>query len=775
MRFVLPYFLFLVTIVFQSNAQGFFDTVEKKFTQYKSSAPKERIQIITDRDLYAPGDLIWMDATIFDIHSPQISELSNALKIVLKDQKSIELFEKTFKAEKGGSNGFIQIPEGVLDGVYFLHGATKFSSLENSGACKIVIKQKILPPFLIKASFQGNNFIPGDQFNLTLEFLDYYNEPKRNVEYSVNFYDGNKRISGSEGKTKKTGLATVNINIPPTLKSGNLSYKVSAECKGIETSLAGRIPVLTDDIYMDFFPENGKLINALESQVSFFAYDGSGSPLAIEADLLENGQSIQTLVSDPDGTGSFKIVPDIERKYELQIKRPLLLDKKLAFPPIEAKGIGFEVITKSGENVTYQLVNGYQSTRLVYLVGVSDGEIFWKSEHELDRTFEVEVDLTTAKGRLAHFIAINAAEKIEGEHILMIPGREPGSIALKSIETSTSIRGENLFEVELQHEKVVKVIFSAVNAAWIIPDLNNQKCQSMGFPVDFHQHLIFNSDSFNKTVYSDQELEKYIKYYVPQIFSWDKVLNTREALKKEKQIKINPDLDLLAGNYYVEISEGRIRHHNLNLKSGFGKENPKFVASLYREKKKVNATYKELLANGTPVMDVLQVIKPYSLEGTNIVFMSSAISISSPSGALIIIDGINSGTSATVIQGLDPLDVESISVSTEAAEIQRYTSFNTAGVIEIVLKDGTTEENEEEASIQDQDAKFSAPEYKRGKSGPEDFRSTLYWKVSSLPVENGKEIITFYNSDLISEVRGAIYIIPKQGIPIKTNFEYRIK
>ncbi|MCK5704152.1 MAG: hypothetical protein KAI29_23525, partial [Cyclobacteriaceae bacterium] len=55
---------------FQSNAQSIFNSVEKRFNQYKATAPKERIQIITDRDLYAPGELIWFHASVYGILSP---------------------------------------------------------------------------------------------------------------------------------------------------------------------------------------------------------------------------------------------------------------------------------------------------------------------------------------------------------------------------------------------------------------------------------------------------------------------------------------------------------------------------------------------------------------------------------------------------------------------------------------------------------------------------------------------------------------------------------
>ena len=157
----------------------------------------------------------------------------------------------------------------------------------------------------------------------------------------------------------------------------------------------------------------------------------------------------------------------------------------------------------------------------------------------------------------------------------------------------------------------------------------------------------------------------------------------------------------------------------------------------------------------------------------NIIFSGSAISISSQGGSLIVIDGITSGTDATVLRNLNPYDVESIFVSTQAADIQRYSSFNTVGLIEITLKDGklSDEVNKEIKHT----TEFEAPTYSNVKKGVlEDFRSTLYWNVVKAE-QNTNATITYYNSDLYSNAIGMVYFIFQNGPPSLTNFEYQIK
>jgi len=782
MRFLHPFFVlfFAVSsfIAIQSEAQDLFNSIEKEFNAYKDSAPKERIHIITDRNVYAPGELIWINATVFDIHSSRISDLSSELTIEIVDNESMRLFKKTLVLDKGSAAGFVKIPKMMKEGIYYLKGTTKLSDPGNYNFTKIIIMEKILPQFLIRASFPDKEFIPGDQFNLTLEFIDFYNEPKRNVEYTIDFYDGKKRIPGSIGKAGKTGNAIIDVKIPLKLKSGIFSYKVTADCRKLQTTLFGKIPVLTDKIFIDFYPENGKLIDALESKVSIFSYDVSGSSLAIEADLMEDGKPVQAFTTDSNGLGTFKMVPDIEKTYHVKIKRPLLLDKEYEFLPISAKGIALREKEKNSKKVTYLIENGYQSTRSVYLVGVSEGEIFWTSEHEIDRRLEVDIDLSKANGRWAHFIAINAAERIEGEHILMIPSRGNESIELDPVETSTLIRGENLYEVDLKSNQKGKTVVSVVNSLWIIDELNNQNLRSVALPVDLSQEIVFMSKEFNGINYSDEDLEKYNNYYLPYAFGWDRILNTNGAYfhkpVNSEVLKSSALTEKIIVRGNTVRADGKITQINLISEKYLAASNPKYILSLYESKKEKKPGYKSLLESGTPILDVLQTIKPYNLQGNNIVFLGGANSLNFQGGALIAIDGVNRGTDASILSSLSPFDVETIYASTNPNDIQRYTGLNSVGLVEITLKSGKEVlEQEEEIT---EETQFTSPVYRNEQDlQGNDFRSTLWWEIINVGANQQNVSFKYYNSELISNVKGIVYFIPEKGAPTMKSFDYKIK
>lgn len=89
------------------------------------------------------------------------------------------------------------------------------------------------------------------------------------------------------------------------------------------------------------------------------------------------------------------------------------------------------------------------------------------------------------------------------------------------------------------------------------------------------------------------------------------------------------------------------------------------------------------------VFSMIQQIKPFRMTDNRIIFTSVAPDTNGrQDGALIVVDGIMLGQDPRVIENMNPSDIDRINVSTEFVDIQRYTGFNTTGVIEIWTKTG---------------------------------------------------------------------------------------
>ncbi|MBN1112338.1 MAG: hypothetical protein JXA53_05420, partial [Bacteroidales bacterium] len=96
---------------------------------------------------------------------------------------------------------------------------------------------------------------------------------------------------------------------------------------------------------------------------------------------------------------------------------------------------------------------------------------------------------------------------------------------------------------------------------------------------------------------------------------------------------------------------------------------------------------------GTPLLDVIRIIKPYTVQGELIIFRG-VNSIMMPEGALIVLDGTILGTHISDLSFIDPKNVDKLKVSTDPKDILKYSGVNSVGLIEITTKKGDMEKNE---------------------------------------------------------------------------------
>ena len=171
--------------------------------------------------------------------------------------------------------------------------------------------------------------------------------------------------------------------------------------------------------------------------------------------------------------------------------------------------------------------------------------------------------------------------------------------------------------------------------------------------------------------------------------------------------------------------------------------------ALFSKQKKINAgpaannepAYKKYLQTSTSLIEVIKVIKPFNLQGDLIIFPGGNNSINAQDGALIVVDGQKMGTSASVLNSFSPLDVESINISTNPVDIQRYTGLNSVGLIEIRTKRG-----EHPVAVSAGAAEklfengFRVPRdfWQKKSENPEMQPTTLFWEPSVTISKNGE-------------------------------------
>ena len=156
-------------------------------------------------------------------------------------------------------------------------------------------------------------------------------------------------------------------------------------------------------------------------------------------------------------------------------------------------------------------------------------------------------------------------------------------------------------------------------------------------------------------------------------------------------------------------------------------------------------------------LDILMRVKPYHIENGKIFFGTSALSsFNNQEGALIIIDGIKMGTDVNILSTLPVPDIAKVSASTNTLDVQKYSSLNTAGIVEIYMK------------------KNAAYNDKTG-SAFKAKTSNIFWASDITTDNSGKTSVSFINNNKTTEVTVTVDGITENGMYGTGTIRYSVK
>jgi hypothetical protein len=242
---------------------------------------------------------------------------------------------------------------------------------------------------------------------------------------------------------------------------------------------------------------------------------------------------------------------------------------------------------------------------------------------------------------------------------------------------------------------------------------------------------------------------KVLEYFTVNEENWD-IRKTKDLIKYN-----NPDI--IYSGKYKKISKDKI---------------------VIEQKKKYDRIH---YAGYTNVLDIIKEMKTFTLINNQIVFQGGINSLNFQQGALIVIDGVKTGTDIGVLQSISTSDIENINISTNVVDIHEYTGLNSQGIIEITTLTGKNKLEEARIKKDDlidlsaYDFEFQSPDYEIETDVREDLRTTIYWNPD-LVIDPGLEtIISFYTSDIKGEYVGRIEGLRNDGIPVSAEFRYKVE
>jgi len=264
------------------------------------------------------------------------------------------------------------------------------------------------------------------------------------------------------------------------------------------------------------------------------------------------------------------------------------------------------------------------------------------------------------------------------------------------------------------------------------------------------------------TVYTDAKGH----FVFPKISKPDnltvKALDSRS--NKNFTVKINKSFDETLDRLLLFESFKWETNQNTGDLTNYYDQNKELLKLIGTENKdykpKETSTTEKMLMSGSSILDVIKMLKPFTLKDNQIVFYGTANSIMNQQGALIVIDGQKMGTSISAFELVNPSDVASINVSTNPVDIQLYTALNSIGIIEIKTKGANNTVKAPEMKVN------AVKQFSQDNFDHDSWRyqTTLFWQPNLRADENGKIHLKLKVSEIKTEYNVVVDIVSENGI-----------
>lgn len=756
--------IFLVCGFSYINAQVINEELNYSLQKY----PEETIYLQTDRSSYEPGEVIWLKVNVLLYEGANTKKPSKNLFVAIVDRNSLEIVRKVFRIENNQVSGNIEIPAKVTSGKYMLVAFTSSMSnypLEMYFSREINIENEDDQTFYIDIRLKDLISQPNSQLTAYLKFRDK-DSIAVSTPFSYKLINKNGTVTAGNGKTDKVGDALVTIALPAFDTQDNLTLIVDASYKRANAISCIVVPTPDNYLQVQFYPESGGLIYGADSKIVFRGFNAGERAIDFKGEILTNeGEIVSKIESTYNGIGDFHLAPEEGKRYHLRITHPSGISKTFDLPVPQISGA---VVTCEGIKADTLILNfdQFNKQRQVYkLTALMNGEVYWTESTEITKHAQIKLACKDFPPGLIEFEAVDAFGKVAARRLIFINGVEGLHIEAANIKEEYALKEQVTLDIRVtdNNGNPVKadLSISAINR-----NLDPQPDNYNIYPYNLLKNEPFGSLQTPQFYFTNSDISKEqldnlviinasVKYNT--ISNLD-IKGSESSLRKTDNKYDTIGIFNFTRNDAAFFS--RYLNYDQNSPGKFypiqGKNNKLKISKPVSDKTD-NPEYDLSMS----VADIVFTIKPYQISNGLIVFKSSGLnSINYQQGAIIVIDGILKGTNPSVLDDISAADIKEINISTNPIDIQRYTGFNSMGVIEIFMKNGNPSNNISKSDMLNKDLSktettFQSTDYAinkmRGKS-KSDLRKTIYWNSDIRTDEKGEAIVSFFNGDIPSEI-----------------------
>lgn len=309
------------------------------FERQKEIFPQEKIHVHTDRNYYMGGDTLWLRAHVVDASTHKPTTLSHYVYIDLTAPNDSLTSRIKLRKENDCFAGYIPLPQGIAEGDYTLSAYT-------------LLSQSLGEPYFFKKNiFIGSPF--ATKYTIATDYE--YDAEDGTLQIHLSFSDNETGQPAQvkdftytlpDGSSQTLHRARATVRIPARQQTG--SYLLAAFDQYRKFI---RIPDLSEDFEVGFYPEGGHLIPGTACKVGFKAIGKNGLGKAISGKVITTeGLEVADFETLHAGMGFFSFVPKAGTAYSAVCTTEDGLTREFPLPSVEQHAASLHVTT-SGESI----------------------------------------------------------------------------------------------------------------------------------------------------------------------------------------------------------------------------------------------------------------------------------------------------------------------------------------------------------------------------------------------------------------------------------------
>jgi len=455
---ILIAFMILSELMATGQENDFISKLKTQLLLYRIQQVNQIIILQTDKVLYRQGETIWMKGYVTDAITHSLSLKSRELSVQLADNRGVNVSEGKYLLKNGVADFNFIIPSDLPTDIYYLIAFTP--ETENVGI-QAVFKKKIIigrPEHLDiipHIEYSKPSFNAERKESASVILKDFNGRMLSGKKFDYQIIHEDREVLSGKGKTGTSGAGELVFLTPPVQKGNALLISLDIPSGNDRLNLISKVPLESDKINISFFPEGGKLVPGIPQMIIYEVRDQLGNPVSITADITdEKGKFVTSTATIQPGLGVFNVINSDVGQMSLRITSEIGKNQVTQLPSPTPGSMSVSVKKNDGKNLSLLLGRSPESVTAKFkIVAVSNGEMIWASDFELEKAGILNVPLDRFTTEIASVGIFNENGALVAQRLVYTGKSQDFKITLTPDKSLYKQGEEGKFSVKIEGQE----------------------------------------------------------------------------------------------------------------------------------------------------------------------------------------------------------------------------------------------------------------------------------------------------------------------------------